>query len=492
LEEFTNSVLNAFKRIIKETDKQSSEFDIRHRFLNCFVKDVLGYSGKEYQDEKKRTDITIYDENKFRAIVIETKKQTEDLDSWKDYSFKYADHSTRFVGLTNGKRLMIWEKGIHKKDDLICDVDFYSIFTQQELDDAIVGKPRELKSKERSGILQLVRLTKEELWNEAKYSDFLTYWAEIDITEEANFEILISKLDSIINSIFSSNVQLLNEYQNEYQNYQIELAELNQRLAIARKTQKASIMSEIEKEKRALEYKYPGAKIIQGFELWKQYSNREEEDDDKNIEIFCKETAYVLTNKLLFIRICEDKGLIVPKISDGGIVKIKEMILQPEERYKDIIEFAFKDAGNLYGHFYERGALLEWNLECDGRFNKVLQRTIWLLNRFNFKDISRDIIGKIYEKYLPVEERKRLGEFYTPDEIIDYILNAIGYRTDKPIKGKTLIDPACGSGGFLVKATNRLIKCYRESDIPADQILEKVVSSIYGFDINPFACHITV
>jgi len=491
LEEFTDSVLKAFKQIIGEIDKHSSEFDFRHRFLKYFVEGVLGYSGKEYQDEKNRTDITIYDENNFRAVIIETKKQSENLDNWREYSFKNADHSTRYVGLTNGNRFKVWERGTHKKDELICDVDFYSVFTQQNLDSVVKGKPRELKPEEHGGILQLIRLTKEELWNESKYSDFLSFWSEIDITEKGNFEILISKLDLIINLVFSNNILLLNEYQNEYQNYKIELTEINERLALAGKTQKISIISEIEREKRALEYKYPGVKISQGFDLWKQYSNREEDNENRNIEIFCKETAYVLTNKLLFIRICEDKGLIAPKISDGGIIKIKEMMLQPEESYKDIMEFAFKDAGKLYGHFYERGAILEWNLECDGRFNKVLQRALWLLNRFNFKDINRDIIGKIYEKYLPVEERKRLGEFYTPDEIIDYILDAIGYHSDRSIKGKTLIDPACGSGGFLVRAINRLIKCYQESDVPADQILEKVLSSIYGFDINPFACHVT-
>ena len=41
--------------------------------------------------------------------------------------------------------------------------------------------------------------------------------------------------------------------------------------------------------------------------------------DDEVKEIFCKETIYVLLNKLIFIRICEDKGFLEKNISNGGI-----------------------------------------------------------------------------------------------------------------------------------------------------------------------------
>jgi type I restriction-modification system DNA methylase subunit len=39
------------------------------------------------------------------------------------------------------------------------------------------------------------------------------------------------------------------------------------------------------------------------------------------------------------------------------------------------------------------------------------------VNRFDFERVNRDILGHVYEDYLPKQERKELGEFYTPIEV---------------------------------------------------------------------------
>jgi hypothetical protein len=123
-------------------------------------------------------------------------------------------------------------------------------------------------------------------------------------------------------------------------------------------------------------------------------------------------------------------------------------------------------------------------------------------------------LGRLYEKYLPREERKNLGEFYTPDEVIDYILDSVEYIPSKAIESKDLIDPACGSGGFLVRATRRLIarnavkfekatpkealdnkrwsEVYsRLTPKECEEIVNSIAMHIHGFDINPFAVSIS-
>jgi len=143
----------------------------------------------------------------------------------------------------------------------------------------------------------------------------------------------------------------------------------------------------------------------------------------------------------------------------------------------------------------------------------LLNRVLWILNQFDFTHVDRDILGNLYEKYLPSGERKRLGEFYTPTEVIDYILTSVSYTYAYEIETKDLLDPACGSGGFLVRASRRLISRYlmkfRKTDkkelrdpkkwkdivsrLSSDEariILESIQEHIYGLDINPFACHI--
>ncbi|UCE08742.1 MAG: N-6 DNA methylase [bacterium] len=101
------------------------------------------------------------------------------------------------------------------------------------------------------------------------------------------------------------------------------------------------------------------------------------------------------------------------------------------------------------------------------------------------------MLGNLYQKYIDKDERKRLGQFYTPDEVVQYILDSVGYTSDAEIENKKLLDPAFGSGGFLVPATNRLINRLKSKIYDPITILHKVRENIYGFDINPFAAHLT-
>ena len=78
------------------------------RLAKYFIEAVLGYNGKGYTFERGRTDITLFDENNNRVVVIETKRPRENLNAeqWQSQAGKYADSSTRFVALTNGYKLL--------------------------------------------------------------------------------------------------------------------------------------------------------------------------------------------------------------------------------------------------------------------------------------------------------------------------------------------------------------------------------------------------
>jgi len=264
--------------------------------------------------------------------------------------------------------------------------------------------------------------------------------------------------------------------------------------------------------RQQIDEKYKKYLSFSGFGLWKQFSGKENLPDDKVKEIFCKETIYVMLNKLLFIRICEDKELLLKNISNGGIEVLRKHFADTEDAYKEILNVAYRNAKKFYTHFYEPG-ILDWYMEGDSELNEILNKVLWILNQFDFTHVDRDILGNLYEKYLPGNERKRLGEFYTPVEVIDYILTSVGYTYSYDLETKDLLDPACGSGGFIVRATRRLISRYlikfnkaekrelrdpknwqeivnRLSPSEAKIILEAIQEHIYGLDINPFACHI--
>jgi len=81
-----------------------------------------------------------------------------------------------------------------------------------------------------------------------------------------------------------------------------------------------------------------------------------------------------------------------------------------------------------------------------------------------FKDLYQDIIGNPF--------RKAMGEFYTREWVADLIIDEIEYDNT------SVLDPACGSGAFLVKTARRVIQ---DSGKPED------IERIHGFDLNPVA-----
>ena len=502
---FIESVLAAFKNIIGEIEKGSSELEIRRTFDELFLRGVLGYERKDIKWEKKRADLTIIDENNFAIIKIETKKPSEDVDkkNHEEQAFKYKEETTRYIGLTNFLRFKLWE--IQREGSkLKVNLDFSKILEQKK-------SVEDLSSEEKSQILFLNNLSKEIIFDTRKYQKFNETYARIDITKEVGFEKLLDRLNFIVNLLLGYTLRAFGEYREGYTSYKkdLEIAEKESKI------NNSELNHNIARYKQKLEEKYKKYIPFSGFYLWKQYSGKEDIPDDEAKEIFCKETIYVFLNKLLFLRIYEDKGFLAKNISNSGIEQLREFLKErfPEDAInKEILELAFKSASSLYSHFYETG-ILDWFRTGDGELNEILNKVLWVLNQFDFTHVDRDILGNLYEKYLPSNERKRLGEFYTPVEVIDYILTSVGYTYSHEIENKDLLDPACGSGGFLVRATRRLISRFlikfgkadkkelrdpknwkeivgRLSPDEAKIILEAIQEHIYGFDINPFACHI--
>ena len=202
------------------------------------------------------------------------------------------------------------------------------------------------------------------------------------------------------------------------------------------------------------------------------------------IEKLCREGAYTLINRVLFLRICEDKGHIKAKLSKNAIAKWREMVEDPSK----MLGIAFEEIGESFEGLYKSPLFdsinfedIEWHADT---INFVLDK----LGEHDFSKISKDILGRAYEQHISRKERKELGQFYTPDFIIDYILDQVGISTDKKI-----LDPACGSGGFLMKAYDRLRKQYLDQAWAEDKIHNEIFSkNLFGIDVNPFATQLTV
>lgn len=213
---------------------------------------------------------------------------------------------------------------------------------------------------------------------------------------------------------------------------------------------------------------------------------------------FALQAAYVVFIRLLLIRVCEDKGVFPHRfVSDGGVKRWQENIerywqFATGNPYNPLMDMAYNNAQNIYAHFFTGRELFNWFLLDQ----QQLVMTLHQLSRFNFAGVDSDIVGTVYSTYVNRKEKKEKGQYYTPPEIVNYILDEVGYRTGVGIIGanKRLIDPACGSGSFLVAAAKRLVETYKgnanQIDDPAS-VLDRVQNNLYGFDLNPFACYLS-
>ena len=101
---------------------------------------------------------------------------------------------------------------------------------------------------------------------------------------------------------------------------------------------------------------------------------------------------------------------------------------------------------------------------------------------------SRDLFGTLYQNLLPKRLRHGLGEYYTPDWLADHVLDQVHFDGDSKSR---VLDPACGSGVFLMAAIRRIRARY-ESQPPGErpdpaELGRDILAGVVGFDLNPLA-----
>jgi len=112
-------------------------------------------------------------------------------------------------------------------------------------------------------------------------------------------------------------------------------------------------------------------------------------------------------------------------------------------------------------------------------------------------DVIRDLFKRLYQNLVPKKIRHDLGEYYTPDWLAELLLNEVGFTVEnfeklaqkKGVEAPLdlrLLDPACGSGTFLVLAIKR-VKDYAREHFLEEKALGRIVKNIVGFDLNPLA-----
>jgi type I restriction-modification system DNA methylase subunit len=253
-------------------------------------------------------------------------------------------------------------------------------------------------------------------------------------------------------------------------------------------------------------------------------------------------------DRIIFLRIAEDRGMEpygqLRSLKDGrGLyARLAELFRKADSRYNS----------GLF-HFQRGDGAVEtldtFTLELaidDTTIRKILQNLYYPDSPYEFSVLPADILGQIYERFLgktitikrrhleideKPEVKKAGGVYYTPTYIVDYMVSKtlnplldgkrpaqVGLeerrgRRSRPIR---VLDPACGSGSFLIHAYQHLLDWYRDCYVKdgAEKyargrapslhiskngewkltIAEKkriLLSHIYGVDIDPQAVEVT-
>jgi hypothetical protein len=187
----------------------------------------------------------------------------------------------------------------------------------------------------------------------------------------------------------------------------------------------------------------------------------------ETIELAARQWAYGLLTRIIFYLAIRRE---FPDLPD---------IIKKSQRAKSInkmIFAAFEDARRYdWQAVFEPDNKIE-KIGIPRSCDKCLKELLGRLGEYSFGDLKEDVIGEIFESLIPETEKRKLGQYFTREDLVDFI---IGFVVKSP-KGH-YCDPTCGSGTFLNRLYSRIqwLSRYQKRH-------HEILTQLWGFDIAKF------
>ena len=187
-----------------------------------------------------------------------------------------------------------------------------------------------------------------------------------------------------------------------------------------------------------------------------------------------------IIDRIIFLRICESRGIEdygrLQGLTNGDRIypRLCQRFEAADARYNSGLFHFKKEPGR-----HEAPDELTLALDLDDRLLRDILRGLYYPESpYRFSVISADILGHVYEQFLgkvirlteghqarvedKPEVKKAGGVYYTPTYIVDYIVRQtvgklVENKTPKQVEKLKILDPACGSGSFLIGAYQFLL-----------------------------------
>lgn len=207
--------------------------------------------------------------------------------------------------------------------------------------------------------------------------------------------------------------------------------------------------------------------------------------------LFAIHSYNALVMKLLAAEIVAQYGLTAfPDFCEHLLGHDDKELLQLLET--EVEQGAFFEAARIKGFVEE--AVFSWYADASiakkdrAALCEAIRPLLTQLSLYRMDDLSaarsRDVLKTFYQALVPETLRKALGEFYTPDWLVDVACDRAEIKDWSKVR---VLDPTCGSGSFLLEAIRRKRHLAKEAKIPDAQTLIQILDQVWGFDLNPLA-----
>lgn len=213
---------------------------------------------------------------------------------------------------------------------------------------------------------------------------------------------------------------------------------------------------------------------------------------DKALMQYSGHTAFYAATRLMLIRVWEDFGLIETMLYDGGFDKQMKRF----DNIIEVVQYSFRQAKKKYRPLFDLENKYSWFEPDEESYKEVIYE---LANTY-LGNIESDILGRVYERLLERIDRKLLGIYYTPRDIISLIwdlidLDAVAIESEAQGRQPRILDIATGSGGFLVEAALRLRQRHSDqldagANIKTQSWLNEAVDGLNGIEYQQFAAYL--
>ena len=182
-------------------------------------------------------------------------------------------------------------------------------------------------------------------------------------------------------------------------------------------------------------------------------------------EAVVRQAIYRLLGKIIFYQSLRRALPHLPEMDMNGLDTSQVMVR---------LQACFAEAHKIDYHAVFREDVVD-RLPFPAESSAELRDLVGTLNTRDFAHLPLDVVGAVFERLVPPEDRHALGQFFTPENLVDLIIAfCVRYADD------AVMDPTCGTGTFLIRAYDRKRTALGLHDH------SQQLSQLWGIDVAPF------